>query len=89
MRWKALAEIHKIALESNPPMKRNGRKEENGKTGRKGRLTMAEKNNGDNNKGDAHVTPLLGNSPAWRTAEPSKLAGDEGELVPSYPNPVT
>ena len=37
------------ALESNPPMKRNGRKEENGKTGRKGRLTMAEKNNGDNN----------------------------------------
>ena len=35
------------------------------------------------------MTPLLGNSPAWRTAEPSKLAGDEGELVPSYPNPVT
>ena len=38
------------------------------------------------------MTPLLGNSPAakrtesptaplfWRTAEPSKLAGDEGEL---------
>ena len=51
--------------------------------------TKAEKNNGDNNKGDAHVTPLLGNSPAWRTAEPSILAGDEGELVPSYPNPVT
>ena len=63
--------------------------------------TKAGKNNGDNNKGDAHVTPLLGNSPAakrtesttaplfWRTAEPSKLAGDEGELVPSYPNPVT
>ena len=51
--------------------------------------TKAEKSNGDNNKGDAHVTPLLGNSPAWRTAEPSKLAGDEGELVPSYPNPVT
>ena len=63
--------------------------------------TKAEKNNGDNNKGDAQVTPLLGNSPAakrtesptaplsWRAAEPSKLAGDEGELVPSYPNPVT
>ena len=27
------------------------------------------------------MTPLLGNSPAWRTAEPSKLAGDEGELA--------
>ena len=27
------------ALESNPPMKRNGRKEENGKTGRKGKAS--------------------------------------------------
>ena len=26
--------------------------------------TKTEKNNGDNNKDDAHVTPLLGNSPA-------------------------
>ena len=67
----------------------------------KGRLSMAENNYGDHYKIEAQVTPLLGNSPAakrtesptaplfWRTAEPSKLAGDEGELLPSYPNPVT
>ena len=67
----------------------------------KGRLAMAENNYGDNNKIEAQLTPLLGNSPAakrtefstaplfWGVSKPSKLAGDGGVLVTSYPSPVT
>ena len=66
----------------------------------KGRLSMAENNYGDHYNVEAQVTPLLGNSPAakstefstaplfWGISEPSKLAGDGGVLVLSYPSPV-
>ena len=61
---------------------------------------MEENNDGDHNKTEAQLTPLLGNSPAakrtefstaplfWGISKPSKLAGDGGVLVPSYPSPV-
>ena len=35
----------------------------------KGRLAMAENNYGDNNKIEAQLTPLLGNSPAAKRTE--------------------